>query len=322
MAKRKNIFENMNLSDAAYLLDPSLKTDEMTEVKLQKEVKKVIKSADKMDIQRLHTFENHPYTVDESADDFKQLMESIQDNGVVEPLLVRPIAGGEQYEIISGHRRCKAAELLGLQEVPVIIREMDDDTATILMVHSNFYREKIKVSEKARAYRMCMDAEKHQGKKGGNTASSVGKDQDSSRQVYRYVRLSYLIEPFFSYLDDGVLAVNAGSEISYLDETSQKAVYDCMKDLDKKISIDQATSIRNAFNDKKELSYQDVYEILNPTSNVEKKVAVKVTLNEKKLFEYFPPEMSVSSMEEIIFDLLQGYKEGTIVLHEGEMVSE
>lgn len=319
MASRKNLFDNLNLSDASYLLDPSLKTENMPKEKVTRQIKKAIKSADKVPISSLRTFENHPYLVDETTDDFAQLLESIRENGIVEPLLVRPL-DNETYEIVSGHRRKRAAEICGLDEVPVIIREMDNDTATILMVHSNFYREKIRISEKAKAYRMCMDAERHQGKKGTDTAGSVGKDNDSKRQVQRYVRLTYLDEEFFSYLDDGILAMNAGVELSFLDAMSQKMVLTYMSKCNKVPSLEQASLIRKNYESNGTLDYSDILEIIE--GNTEKKApAVKVTLNEKKLFEYFPPEMTVSNMQEIIYDLLQGYKDGTIILKEGIMTN-
>lgn len=319
MASRKNLFDNLNLSDASYLLDPSLKTEDMPKEKVTRQIKKAIKSADKVPISSLRTFEDHPYLVDETTDDFAQLLESIRENGIVEPLLVRPL-DNETYEIVSGHRRKRAAEICGLDEVPVIIREMDNDTATILMVHSNFYREKIRISEKAKAYRMCMDAERHQGKKGIDTAGSVGKDNDSKRQVQRYVRLTYLDEEFFPYLDDGILAMNAGVELSFLDAMSQKMVLTYMSKCNKVPSLEQASLIRKNYESNGTLDYSNILEIIE--GNTEKKApAVKVTLNEKKLFEYFPPEMTVSNMQEIIYDLLQGYKDGTIILKEGIMTN-
>ena len=317
---RKNLFDNLNLSDASYLLDPSLNTEEMPKEKVTRQIKKAIKSADKVAISSLKTFKNHPYLVDESTDDFAQLLDSIRQNGIVEPLLVRPLEN-DTYEIISGHRRRRAAEICGMEEVPVIVREMDDDTATILMVHSNFYREKIRISEKAKAYRMCMDAEKHQGKKGADTAGMVGnKDNDSKRQVQRYVRLTYLDEEYFPYLDDGILAMNAGVELSYLDAMSQKTVLTYMEKGNKVPSLEQSSLIRKNYESNGTLTYGDILDILEGDT-VKKAPAVKVTLNENKLFEYFPPEMTVSSMQEIIYDLLQGYKDGTIVLKEGVMTN-
>lgn len=312
---RKSIFDNLgdSLSDSTdYLLEPDFDGNDKQAAK-----EEVMKSAMEIPISGLVEFKNHPYHVDEETEDFQQLVDSIKENGILYPILVRP-ATKDSYEIISGHRRVAAAKVAGFVNVPVIIRVLDDDAATIAMVHSNFYREKIRTSEKAKAYRMCLEAERHQGIKGTDAAELAGKDQDSKRQVYRYVRLSYLNEYYLQMIDDGVLAFNSGYELSFLDEASLAALSDYICDFDKVPSLEQALVLKKVFEEKKEsLCYADIVSTLNEKKE-EKKPSVKVTLNEKRLYEYFEPDTSVEMMQSVILELLEGYKSGKITLQSGD----
>ena len=312
---RKSIFDNLedSLSDSTdYLLDPGFNGKDK---KAAKEA--VIKSASEVPIDSLVGFKDHPYRVDEESEDFLQLVDSIRENGILYPILVRALKKGK-YEIVSGHRRVAAAKVVGLSNVPVIIRDMNDDEATIAMVHSNFYREKILVSEKAKAYRMCMEAEKHQGIKGMDSAVKAGNEEDSRRQVYRYVRLSYLDEHYLQMIDDGVLAFNSGYELSFLDNESLKALSEYICNFEKVPSLDQSIELKKLYTENNDsLTYEKILAVLTDKKE-EKKTPVKVTLNEKKLFEYFKPETSVETMESIIFELLDGYKSGKITLQNGD----
>lgn len=312
---RKSIFDGLedSLSDSTdYLLEPGFDGENKEAAK-----QKVIKSATEVPISSLVGFRGHPYRVDEQAEDFQQLVDSIKENGILYPLLVRSLKN-DSYEIISGHRRVAAAKTAGFTEVPVIIRVLNDDEATIAMVHSNFYREKILISEKAKAYRMCMDAEKHQGIKGIDSATLTGKDQDSKRQVYRYVRLSYLNEHYLQMIDDGVLAFNSGYELSFLDENSLKALWEFITCFDKVPSLDQSIALKKLYEEKKDsLTYEMILAELGEQKE-EKKPSVKVTLNAKKLYEYFTPETSVETMQSVIMELLEGYKSGKITLQNGD----
>ena len=181
-------------------------------------------------LSQLHTFKDHPFRV---ADDEKmqETVESIKQYGVLMPGIVRPYPAGG-YEVIAGHRRWRACELAGLSEMPVIIREMDDDTATVIMVDTNIQREDILPSEKAYAYKMKYEALKHQGSKGKNTAVLVGETAgDSGRTVQRYIRLAELVKELLDAVDNGKIPMMAGEKLSYLTKEAQDwvagAVADC-----------------------------------------------------------------------------------------------
>lgn len=174
-------------------------------------------------IDELHSFTDHPFKVKDD-EEMKELVESVKVQGILTALLVRPLKKGG-YEIISGHRRKHAAELAGLKQVPVIVREMDKDSAVQAMVDSNLQRENILPSEKAFAYRMKMEAVKHQGVSGANSAKEVGKSSnDSSRQVYRYIRLTYLMNTLLKAVDENIIKLQTGEQLSYLSIIEQEMV--------------------------------------------------------------------------------------------------
>ncbi|WP_290452088.1 ParB/RepB/Spo0J family partition protein, partial [Faecalibaculum rodentium] len=176
----------------------------------------------------LHTFKGHPFRV---LDDEKmqETVESVKQYGVLMPGIVRPHPEGG-YEVIAGHRRWRACELAGLTEMPVIIREMDDDTAVVLMVDTNIQREDILPSEKAKAYRMKYEAMKHQGSKGEKyTADAIGEAAgDSGRTVQRYIRLSELVEELMGYVDENKIPMVVGEKLSYLKAEEQAWVVDAI----------------------------------------------------------------------------------------------
>ena len=312
---RKSIYDRLGdtLSDnTSYLLDDDFDGDDK-----ENAIKEVIQSAALVDISKLEAFKDYPYRIEEDIDDFIQLVDSIKENGIFYPILVRP-KDNDTYEIISGHRRVAAAKAAGLTEVSFIVRMLNDDEATITMVHSNFYRDKIRISEKAKAYRMCLETEKHQGVKGEDTAEKAGKNEDSKRQVYRYIRLSYLEDSYLDMVDDGLLPFNVGYELSFLDEESRENLSAYISNEEKVPSLEQSMSLKNLYNQKEDsLTYKEIFEILN-ASKGEKKTAIKVTLDQKKLYEYFEPDMSVDTMQSIILELLEGYKSGKITLKYGE----
>lgn len=174
-------------------------------------------------LEHLHSFENHPFQVNDD-EAMAELVESVKEEGILTALLVRPLGDGE-YEIIAGHRRRHAAQLAGLKEVPVIIRNMDQDTAVRAMVDSNLQRPNILPSEKAFAYRMKMEAMNHQGTSGGISAKDIGKNaNDSARQVYRYIRLTYLMNDLLNAVDRDVIGLQVGVELSYLTVPEQEMV--------------------------------------------------------------------------------------------------
>ena len=180
-------------------------------------------------LDRLHPFKNHPFKV-LNDDDLKRMAESILAIGAITPALARPLPNGE-YELISGHRRLAAYKLLGKETMPVIVREMTDDEAVIVMVDANLQREKILPSERAFAYKMKLEAIKHQGKASANgpTQSADLISDESGRQIQRYIRLTYLIPELLQMVDDGRMAMSPAVEISFLKEPEQRALLRAME---------------------------------------------------------------------------------------------
>lgn len=296
----RSIFDEMNLSDNSYLLDESL---------LDKEVKTGRSLEEVVSISDLHEFDNHPFNVITDSDDFNELVESIKENGVIYPILVRP--QDDKYEIISGHRRVAACKAAGLTEVPAIIRPMDDYEATVLMVHTNLYRPEISIMERAKAYRMCHDAEKHQGKRlGGDTAERLGAEaSDSRRKVYRYIRLSYLNDYLLRSVSEKKLTINIGIELSYLNEESQLILQEVIEEYSILPNIEQATLLGELGKKSETISKEKIIAMI---LGEEKKKAVKnsISFKKKDIESYFEPETAPERMSEIIVQLLQKYKEG------------
>lgn len=296
----RSIFDEMNLSDNSYLLDESL---------LDKEVKTGRSLEEVVSISDLHEFDNHPFNVITDSDDFNELVESIKENGVIYPILVRP--QNDKYEIISGHRRVAACKAAGLTEVPAIIRPMDDYEATVLMVHTNLYRPEISIMERAKAYRMCHDAEKHQGKRlGGDTAERLGAEaSDSRRKVYRYIRLSYLNDYLLRSVSEKKLTINIGIELSYLNEESQLILQEVIEEYSILPNIEQATLLGELGKKSETISKEKIIAMI---LGEEKKKAVKnsISFKKKDIESYFEPETAPERMSEIIVQLLQKYKEG------------
>lgn len=213
---------------------------------------------------KIHPFPNHPFLVVENAD-LQQLADSIRDHGVQEPVMLRP-TDNYQYQLLSGHRRCRAAELAGLRCVPAIVRQMTDDEATIYMVDANLHRPHILPSEKAKSYRMKMDALRHQGKHiGGEASESWSANQiaqdtgESSRQVYRYVRLSNLIDRFLEMIDNNdqkvkpnpsdlifTMPMNVGLTLADLTEEQQYLLFDCICKVGKAPTLSQAIGLHES----------------------------------------------------------------------------
>lgn len=185
-------------------------------------------------VEKLRPFEGHPYKVQDN-EEMENLTESIRQNGILSPLIVRPIENTDEYEVISGHRRLYAAQKAGLETVPAIIYAIDRDAAAILLVDSNLHREHILPSEKAFAYKMKLEAMKQQGKRNDLTSCQLGTklrtdeqiasdSNESARQIQRYIRLTYLIPEFLEKMDEGKMALSVGVELSYLEPWAQKAI--------------------------------------------------------------------------------------------------
>lgn len=268
-------------------------------------------------ISELIPFHGHPFHVDTEDEEFKDLVKSIKENGIIYPILVRPYE--DKYEIIAGHCRVKAAELAGLEEVPVICKTLNDYEATLIMVHTNISgRSGISISEKAKAYRMCMDAEKHQGKAGIDTAAVVGAGQDSKRQVYRYVRLSYLVDELLALVDEKKLPVITATELAYLDAESQNAVLQFIQKF-KCPSPDQAAQLRNIYeSEQTSLPFGRIVAELMEAPKV--KPVTKVSFKTKDLASYFAEGTGADEMESVIIMLLSKYHNGDFdaMLHGNE----
>ena len=256
-------------------------------------------------IRLFHTFKDHPFRV---LDDEKmqETVESVKRYGILMPGIVRPYGDGE-YEMVAGHRRWRACELAGMEEMPVIIREMDDDTATVIMVDTNIQREDILPSEKAHAYKMKYEAMKHQGSKGEkHTADLVGEAAgESGRTVQRYIRLSFLISRLLDYVDNKRLSMKAGEKLSFLTVEEQEWVLEAIDNAVLTVTDKQAELFKNHSREKT-LNQGIIYSVLLQKKEAE----TKVTLSAKKVRSYFPPAYTKEQVEEVIYTLLEQRRKG------------
>lgn len=262
-------------------------------------------------LDELHPFAHHPFKVkdDEAMQD---TVESVKAYGVLVPAIARPREEGG-YELVAGHRRHRASLLAGLAEMPVIVREMDDDEATIIMVDSNLQRETLLPSERAFAYRMKLEAMKRRaGRPSKENLSQVGtqkrSDQimadqigESRNQIQRFIRLTYLVPPFLDMVDEHKVAFNPAVELSYLTSEEQVALLDAMDSEQSTPSLSQAQRLKK-FSQEGRLSEDVMRAILSE----EKKPEVgKITLSSDKLRRYFPKSFTPQQMEQTIFRLLE-----------------
>lgn len=254
-------------------------------------------------VSQFHAFKDHPFRV---ADDEKmqETVESVKKNGVLVPGIVRPRPEGG-YEVIAGHRRWRACVLAGLEEMPVIIRELDDDDATVIMVDTDLYREDILPSEKARAYKMKYDALKHQGSRGVNTADLVGEAAgESGRTVQRYIRLAELVQGLLDYVDEGKIPMAAGERLSFIDMEGQAWIVDAVVNCGIFPSKSQAGELKGLY-EAGELTEAKVYAVLSKKGSSGTGVSIPV----KRIREYFPPGYTKEQMEKVIYGLLDQWKE-------------
>ena len=268
-----------------------------------------------LNVNELKPFEEHPFKVriDEEMD---ELVESIKENGVVSPIIARPHKDGG-YEIISGHRRVKACEILQLKQAPVIVKDIDDDTAVILVVDSNLNRENILPSEKAFAYQMKLEAIKRKaGRPTKDNVCQIGTDligirsdelvaentDDSARQVQRYIRLTNLIDPLLTMVDEKQIAMTAAVELSYLGSKEQAPVMEVIDAEATAPSIAQAIKIHN-FSKEGKLSPAVIESIMQE----EKSPKRKVTISEDKINRYFPKNYTKEQIEETVLRLIKGW---------------
>lgn len=267
-------------------------------------------------ISELKPFTEQPFKV-KLDEDMDALVESIKQCGVLTPVIARPHKDGG-YEILSGHRRVKACELAGITDIPVVVKNLDDDTATILLVDSNLQREHILPSEKAFAYQMKLEAmNRKAGRPSNENRSQIGNNFENKRsaeifseeigesknQIFRYIRLTNLIDPILDMVDNNQIAMNAAVEISYLGSKEQAAVMQSIEKEETSPSIAQARKMRK-FHQDGNLSNAVIDSIMME----QKPETVKITLGEEKLKKYFPKSYSKAKMEEIILKLLDKWR--------------
>ena len=253
-------------------------------------------------IQKLRPFENHPFQVKDD-DEMNQLVWSVLTQGVLTPLVVRPLENDE-YEVISGHRRLHACQKAGIETVPALIYALDRDAAAIALVDSNLHREKILPSEKAFAYKLKMDALSHQG-----TSGQVGQkwsreeisEGESGRQVQRYIRLTELIPQILSMVDAGKIALTPAVELSYLTEQEQQDLLETMESEDCTPPLSQAVQMKK-LSQSGELNIDRIFEILRePKANQQEKISFRVD----DLRKFFPKTYSAARIQEAILKLLE-----------------
>ena len=264
-------------------------------------------------IDELHPFTNHPFKVlDDEA--MTRTVESIAQYGVLAPLIARPRPEGG-YEIISGHRRQYAAKLAGLDTLPVIVRQMSDDAAVILMVDSNLQREHILPSERAFAYKMKLKALKNQGARSDLTSCQVGTkfradeslaedSGESARNVQRFIRLTNLIPELLDMVDEKKIAFNPAVELSYLDESQQRDFLEAMEDTQNAPSLSQAQQLKKLAQ-QREFSYEKAFDVMGQEKRNEKDT---VTIKNETLRKYFPRSYTPKQMEEKIIQLLDAWQ--------------
>ena len=271
------------------------------------------KKAANIQVDKLRTFEGHPFKVLDD-EDMNNLTESIKAQGIISPLIVRAIESTDEYEVISGHRRLHAAIKAGLSEVPALIYPLDRSEAMIAVVDSNLHRERLLPSEKAFAYKMKMDAMKAQGRRTdltlsqaatkSDTAAEIGKSQNESRdQVFRYIRLTYLIPELLDKVDGGIIALSPAVELSYLSKEQQKILLDAMNLNDCTPSHTQSIRMKKKAQ-QNTLSSDGIYEIMSEEKgNQTERISFKV----QDLKGFFPKNFTQKQMTDTILKLLYEY---------------
>ena len=254
-------------------------------------------------IEKLHPFEGHPYKVLDN-EEMEMLTESVHNEGVLSPLIVRPLEGTEEYEVISGHRRLHAAQRAGLSEVPALVYEISREEAAIMLVDSNLHREHILPSEKAFAYKLKMEALKHRG----ITCGQVGHksrdsltDDDSGRQVQRYIRLTYLIPELLQLIDDGKIALTPAVELSYLPEKAQAYLLEEMRRNDCTPSLSQAIRLKKEYQ-AKTLTVPKLRSIMGE-EKANQKERLKIPM--ERIRKFFPKSYTPNQIEEAVVKLCE-----------------
>ena len=265
----------------------------------------------KIAVSKLRSFENNPYQVRDDAE-MNTLIESIQMQGVLSPLIVRPIENTDEYEVVSGHRRLHAARKAGITEVPALIYALDRDTAAIAVVDSNLHREHILPSEKAFAYRMKLEAMSRQGHRSDLTSDQLGRkletaeiiaqqSDDSKSQVRRYIRLTYLIPELLEKMDQGEIALSIGVELSFLDESSQQEVLEQCAINDCTPSYSQAWRMHKA--DREGTLSKAAIQTIMAEEKANQKARLKIPM--ERIRKYFPQSYTAAQIEDAVVKLCE-----------------
>lgn len=261
-----------------------------------------------INIDLLIPFENHPFKIRNGIEK-EELAESIKENGLLEPIIVRSFSAGT-YEIISGHRRVEVCKKLGIQTIPAIVRDMTKDEAVIAMVDSNLQREHLLPSEKAFAYKMKLEAMKHQGK--ATSRQVVGKlesadkisESESGRQVQRYIRLTHLIPELLKLVDEERIAFTPAVELSYLPDNEQKILFEEIEYADATPSLSQAQRLRK-FSEQGKLSIDTIFAVLSEEKPNQKE---QVKFKTEDIRKYFPKSYTSLDMQKTIITLLEKWQ--------------
>ena len=268
-------------------------------------MKNTMKTPVAIPVEKLHPFDGHPFKVKDD-DEMSTLIESIQTQGILSPLIVRPIENTDEYEVISGHRRLHAAQKAGITEVPALIYAIDRDSAAIAVVDSNLHREHILPSEKAFAYKLKMEALSHQG-----TSRQLGEKwsvsqisesaNESERQIHRYIRLTYLIPEFLEKMDNGEIALSVGVELSFLSEQSQRDVLEQCTVNDCTPSYSQACRMHKA----DRVGKLDSYAIISIMSEEKANQVERLKIPMERIRKYFPQSYTVAQIEDAVVKLCE-----------------
>ena len=272
------------------------------------EMKNTMKKPVDIPVSKLRPFEGHPFKVKDD-EEMNTLIESIQTQGVLSPLIVRPIENTEEYEVISGHRRLHAAQKAGITEIPALIYALDRDAAAIAVVDSNLHREHILPSEKAFAYKLKMEALSHQGKRTDLTSDQVGpkltaaaiSETDSASQVKRYIRLTYLIPEFLEKMDNSEIALSVGVELSFLDEQSQREVLEQCAINDCTPSYSQAWRMHKA--DREGSLTKAAIQTIMSEEKANQKAHLKIPM--EHIRKYFPQSYTAAQIEDAVVKLCE-----------------
>ena len=274
-------------------------------------MKNTMKNPVAIPVEKLHPFTGHPFKVKDD-EEMNTLIESIQTQGILSPLIVRPIENTDEYEVVSGHRRLHAARKAGITEVPALIYALDRDAAAIAVVDSNLHREHILPSEKAFAYRMKLEAMSRQGHRSDLTSDQVGRkletaeiiaqqSDDSKSQVRRYIRLTYLIPEFLEKMDEGEIALSVGVELSFLDEQNQRAVLEQCAINDCTPSYSQAWRMHKA--DREGTLTTAVIQTIMSEEKANQKTRLKIPM--ERIRKYFPQSYTAAQIEDAVVKLCE-----------------